>query len=385
VLWKFSLSFLELPLSSWVLALVRSLRHFLAVVNPSITRLDLRAPWVLRCSGLLVALLLLQGVLFCLRPSPRALFVPVPRKEPHFTLYPGKLSSFFSPKPVYFTYMYIAIDFGSTNTRVGASRDLESFIDITKFKTDFDLLKQRHLLRDAITKVSSGEDSRFIGAGVPGVVDTKNNTFVKLANYPNLNGKKFEHLLGDDFPVVLSFFENDAALAGLAEAQRGAGMGYNVVAYITLSTGVGGVRVVNQDLENGCSLEPGHQIINPAGRYNQFSGLQGDLESYVSGRFFKENYGADPVSCEDPAVWRDYAVYLSLGIHNIINLWCPDVLIFGGGLGYNSFDKFYEPLLNNLRKLEFVRLPDIKRSHFGDDAGLYGGLALLRRSQYSGS
>ena len=56
---------------------------------------------------------------------------------------------------------------------------------------------------------------------------------------------------------------NDTAVVGLGEAHRGAGIGYNIVTYITVSTGVGGTRIVDGRIDRRIyGFEPGHQTID---------------------------------------------------------------------------------------------------------------------------
>ena len=70
-------------------------------------------------------------------------------------------------------------------------------------------------------------------------------------------------------PVILltdGYLANDSDLDGLGEATVGAGKGFNIVAYITVSTGIGGVRIVGGKIDvSTYGFEPGHQIIDADG------------------------------------------------------------------------------------------------------------------------
>jgi len=75
------------------------------------------------------------------------------------------------------------------------------------------------------------------------------------------------------------FIENDASIVGLGEAVSGAGMGEEIVVYITVSTGVGGTRIVSGEIdEHAYGFEPGHELIN----------MQDSLEDLVSGTAVEE-------------------------------------------------------------------------------------------------
>src|SRR6185436_9338463 len=45
------------------------------------------------------------------------------------------------------------------------------------------------------------------------------------------------------------YLENDAALCGLGEASVGAGQGSKIMVYLTISTGVGGARIVGGKID----------------------------------------------------------------------------------------------------------------------------------------
>jgi glucokinase len=53
---------------------------------------------------------------------------------------------------------------------------------------------------------------------------------------------------------------------GLGEAVFGAGKGREIVVYMTISTGVGGARIVGGKIDaSAMGFEPGHQIIDACG------------------------------------------------------------------------------------------------------------------------
>ena len=276
--------------------------------------------------------------------------------------------------------MYISIDLGGTNTRIAASRDLKNILKQEKVPTEQNVALERKVITSAIEKVAEGEVIKGICIGVPGFVDKKNLKFNRIVNIPSLSGFSYEDLFGEIVAPELTIAENDATLAGLGEAVRGAGQNYEVVAYLTLSTGVGGVRIAGKKIDPyQRHSEPGHMIINEDGKPFKLCGQKGCLSCYVSGAAFKEVYGVSPFRCEDKEVWTDYAKKLSLGIVNVIAMWGPDVLVLGGSIS-NKFEGYFkEPLLDELSKQEIFAIPPIVKSALGDDSGLYGGFILLNQ------
>lgn len=80
-----------------------------------------------------------------------------------------------------------------------------------------------------------------------------------------------------------AYLENDAAVVGLGEVHYGGGRGHQIVAYHTVSTGVGGARFVDGQLDMArVNFEPGHQILDFDRSFLDAS-LLPTLENLVSG------------------------------------------------------------------------------------------------------
>lgn len=276
--------------------------------------------------------------------------------------------------------MYFSIDFGGTNTRVASSRDLSGILDVKKFPTSADLGDQVLKITATISDLSSGEEVEFVVAGLPGIIDKKNRILENIVNYPQLTGKPFEALLGETTKLPNLIVENDAALAGLAEAALGVGKDHNVVAYLTLSTGVGGVRIENGVISPSQEMsEPGHMIINSDSR-EKFPGtnIRGSLGAVASGLNFERIYGLRPENCDDEKIWQEYANLLSAGIHNVIVMWDPDVIVLGGAVS-QKFELFIEFLNQKLQDQDLYDVPRVLKSDLGDDNVLLGGMLLLQK------
>ena len=86
-----------------------------------------------------------------------------------------------------------------------------------------------------------------------------------LVNAPHLPGwirKPFSERLKAELACPV-FLENDSAIVALGEAHHGAGKGDDIMAYLTVSTGMGGARIVHGAIDvNVFGFEPGHQYID---------------------------------------------------------------------------------------------------------------------------
>lgn len=278
--------------------------------------------------------------------------------------------------------MYIAIDIGGTNTRVASSKDLKKFHLVEKFETADTLEAQKPTITQAIDKVLAGSDYsevKGICVGVPGIVDKKSNKFAQIVNAPYLSNLPINSIFEKEFPNAAVFGENDAAMAALGEAVYGAGKDYETVAYLTISTGIGGARISNKKYNTTQKFsEPGHHIINVGGDLDTKVNLQGTFEAYVSGQAFEREFGISPKNSDDPHIWEMYGQRLAYGMINICAFWAPDVIVIGGGIS-NRFDSFVDALKTNFKKQDFFEMPEFKKSELGDDSGLYGCLSFLEQ------
>jgi glucokinase len=277
--------------------------------------------------------------------------------------------------------MFLSIDIGGTSSRIASSRDLKNIVKEVKFDTSQELPEQKKLVSSGIKEVLDGETLEAACLGVPGLVDKKNRRLGKIVNVPALSGLPFSYFFDDHLKPENIWAENDASLAGLGEAVMGAGKDYEVVAYLTLSTGVGGVRIAGKKIDPFQNhSEPGHMIIVENGRHFKYCGQDGCLSAYVSGTAFKEIYGLSAADCRDAKVWEDYAEKLSLGLNNVIALWAPDVIVLGGSMTKEFDPGFKDPLMKNLSQNKLFTAPPIVVSQLGDSSGLFGGLVFLSQN-----
>lgn len=255
--------------------------------------------------------------------------------------------------------MNLLFDIGGTHTRLATS-DGEKLLNIKTYATpqDFDqaiLLfgeTAKALLRSNKLRLLDNQKIDLAVGGVRGPLDKDKTHFVSNSRLPQWVNKPLKKELEKAIhaPVCL---QNDAALAGLAEAIKGAGSGYKTVGFLTIGTGVGGVRIVDGKVdEESVTLEPGHSII--------IGGKE--LENLISGPAIKESYGENPN-------WDEICRNLSLGLNTLVDRWSPDIFILGGGV-VNSLP---------FQKLKVAKTLRIVKASLGDSAGLYGALEYLRQ------
>lgn len=258
--------------------------------------------------------------------------------------------------------MYLLFDIGGTNLRIGASSDGQTIFKKEIFPTpaDFDDgLK--------IFKSYSGQKFDKIAGGVAGPLDKNKTMLIKSPHIGGWAGKPLKQRLSDIFGAEV-LLENDTALVALGEANFGAGVGKNIVAYLGLGTGLGGARIVNGELDqNSLGFEPGHQIIVIDGKSCRCGG-KGHLETYVTGAYLNR----------ETADWNEVAKFLAIGLTNTIVHWSPDMVVLGGSVMQSiSLDQVKTYLKEYLTI--FPTPPEIVPAKLGHEAGFYGGLTILKK------
>jgi glucokinase len=257
--------------------------------------------------------------------------------------------------------MRLVFDIGGTNTRLalaeGARLSQERVIPTPATPAEFFV---------AVAEYLAGKEVAEAAGGVAGAV--AGHTFLGGAHLS-------EAWEGADFSAGFAALGvgrlalvNDAEAAAFGEAVAGAGKGYRLVAYLTLSTGVGGALVEEGRLApHAGGFEPGHQIIEEG------SGMT--LEEAVGGAAIAKEYGK-PGEELPQEVFDARVPSLAAGLYNLIELWSPEVIVLGGALARAG--RYPLPALRAaLEKLPPPpRMPALAEGALGDAAGLLGSALL---------
>lgn len=260
--------------------------------------------------------------------------------------------------------------------RIGVSSDGQTISHTKILPTPQDYAEGIKQLKETAQDLSEGEEITGVAGGIAGALDKAKSMLVASPHLANWTKKPFRKDLETYFDCFATL-ENDTAVVGLGETTRGSGVGKKIVAYITVSTGVGGARILEGRIDkNALGFEPGHQIIIPDGNSCNCGG-KGHLEAYVAGSYLEKIYQQKPEDIKDDAIWDQIAKYLAIGLNNLIVFWSPEIIILGGSLIKSlPLEKVRTYLKENLKI--FPSAPQIVLSTLGDKAGLYGALELLK-------
>lgn len=275
---------------------------------------------------------------------------------------------------------YVGIDLGGTNVRV-CKMD-ENGVIVQDFQgKSHGTEGPKELIRDSIFALIDKIDltgCEGIGIAIPGPVDTYNmvmpisNNLVGFENYP------IADLIKEKYKIPV-FLDNDANMAGLAEAVLGAGKDYPIVYYITHSTGVGGALVVNGHVVSGQLGFAGEisNIIVREGcqRYSKYLN-PGSVESESSGvglarkavQLYGEGSSAktifehfDKGETEAIKIVEEMAENMGRLLATIGQVVDPHVFVIGGGISSQSdkywplMEKYYHQYFNGIKPAKILK------------------------------
>ena len=302
----------------------------------------------------------------------------------------------------------LAVDIGATNIRVasGDHEGLNSKLSETTDKDNGPLGVSAQIIRMAH---ELGMDSvESAGVGSIGPIDIASGNIVNTTNLPFKEIPVTEPLK-EAFDIPISLL-NDCTAAVLGEKSFGAGKKVDNLAYVTLSTGLGGGAIVDGHLligKDGNAVEVGHITISPDSPLTCGCGSPGHWEAYSSGNnipnfarhilreeerssLIHELTGGDPgtltakilfdaAKAGDTAALRvvdELGKVNAVGFANVVNAFDPELITIGGSIALNNPELILEPILENIDMHLLNRRPRIMITPLGDDVVLYGALAM---------
>jgi len=180
----------------------------------------------------------------------------------------------------------IGIDLGGTNVRV--AKVTEDGKILQEFKSPSLALEGPERITsniiDLLGKIDDLKSCAGIGIGVAGPVDTVTKQLKMSTNLPGLAFYPICEKIEEAFGIP-TYMDNDANVAGLAEALLGAGRGHKVVYFIIHGTGIGGALVVSGQVvsgKNGYAGEIGNIIVTREGEKINHLNI-GAVENLASG------------------------------------------------------------------------------------------------------
>ena len=312
---------------------------------------------------------------------------------------------------------YIGVDVGGTGLKAGVVDEQGKILATAKCPTGVErgygpvIADMAKICFEAIEKSGvSLDDVKAIGVGIPGIQDPATGLIPFCTNL----GWHQVPLVSEMQKYINKpvFVDNDATVAGLAEAVAGVSAGVSTSVFVTLGTGVGGGIIIDgkpYSGPNGVASEIGH-MMTVAGGEPCTCGNRGCWERYSSataiireGRKFAEAHPdcaiakavdgnfdkieaktvIDLAKAGDPdavALFDNYVYHLCVGLVNLINLYDPQIIALGGGVSHAG--QFLLDAVNaKLPSMVFYKtMPyaKIALATLGNDAGIIGAAMLAR-------
>lgn len=272
------------------------------------------------------------------------------------------------------------------------------------WRTSVDPDRQAEGIRDAMRAslpellklVPSGRRLAGIGVGYGGPVDSGTGKTIISHQIQGWEDFPLADWLGQllQAPALVG---NDADVAGLGEATKGAGKGHDPVFYITVGSGIGGGLILGESIYPGCgrgAAEIGHLLVDRHGEILEHVasgwGIQRRFANAVrAGKTTRVANAApsvqeiaiaaragDPLAAEVLAEATDA---LAWGICQTAALLCPRRFVIGGGVSLLGDDLFFAPVRLAVERMVFKPFRgmfDIVPAALGEEVVLHGALAL---------
>ena len=306
----------------------------------------------------------------------------------------------------------IGVDLGGTNIAVGLINEEMEIISRSNTKTNIprpaqeifaDIVK---CAKDVVAKAGiEMSEVASIGIGTPGSCDKKNGVIL-YANNLYFDNVPAAELVNKELPGIPVYIENDANCAALGEALAGSGKGKKSFIAVTLGTGVGSGIVFDGQVLTGCEL--GHMTIKFDGEPCN-CGRIGCWERYASATALVNQTKAAMLEHKDSVMWQlasgdvenaggrtafdamrigdkwgtevvnNYIRYIAVGTTNIVNIFQPEMICFGGGI-CNEGETLLAPIREHVARERYSKKQEIQteicRATLGNDAGIIGAACL---------
>jgi glucokinase len=307
----------------------------------------------------------------------------------------------------------VGVDLGGTKVLVGVvGADREILFEDRAASTG---QSGEELLDTLEREVRKALDARpgaaAVGLGIPCTIDRERGLAISAVNLPIRNlpiRDEMRSRLG--VPV---YIDNDANVAALAEHRFGAARGTSDAVMLTIGTGIGGGVIIDGALyrgSSGAASEPGHMVIDFDGPPCQGNcPNNGCLETFASGtalaregtaaaerepdsslgKLLAAGEAIDGKAVTDAANDGDAVAQalveeagrrLGAGLSGLANIFEPEVIVLGGGVGKALGEQIAGPAREELsrRALPPMNSTPVKLADLGPEAGMIGAAEMAR-------
>ena len=286
----------------------------------------------------------------------------------------------------------LGIDVGGTNIRIAVVDEngiLYNVIKESTIATDIPSLVDQ--IVSLINKIDYKEFNVCgIGIGVPGPVAI-DGTIIYIPNLNISTSFNLKEMVESKINLPV-FVANDANAAALAEAIVGNGKGFDVVQYITVSTGIGGGLIMNKKIitgRNGLAQEIGSMVVKQGGRAPSKFKPKGCIEGECSGTMLTLKANELGLNCSNAGdvfklasennqialkLKEEFINDMAAFIGSIVAYMEPDIFVIGGGI-MKSRNYFFNELVEKVNDYVHESIKDkvlIIPAKYDQDCGIIG-------------
>ena len=294
---------------------------------------------------------------------------------------------------------YIGVDLGGTNVRA-CKIDEDGNIIEQYDQESYGLVGPKEKIRDAvfscIDKIHDIDKTNGIGIAVPGPVDVYKKQMTMSSNLVGFKDYNLVSLLEERYHLPV-FIDNDANMAGLAEAVLGAGKDEDIVYYITHSTGIGGALIAGKKLisgQKGFAGEIGNIVVKDGCKKEVDTLNAGSVESEASGRALtrkaRELLGANATSkdlfdeykkgnIDAISIINEMAYEMGRLLATIGQVVDPHVFVLGGGVSNHQADIYWPMMIKAYQELFNGKPAKVVKAKL-KEPGILGAAMLVKTS-----
>jgi len=299
---------------------------------------------------------------------------------------------------------FASIDIGASVTRIGLLDETGRVLEQTSCRTN-----PSGVLVPIYKALGKFEGLRGIGIASAGTLSEDGRSIARMSNTKTWN-LRIVDLVEERFHVPVILF-NDCVAALLAEKFAGDGRDSRNIAYLTLSTGVGGAVIDNDRLvfgKDGNAREIGHSKIAYDSELRCACGGRGCVESFIGGKnmgraakylrktkfqkgksllddvdnltaeLFFEIVRIDKVARQ---ICGELGKILAITVANVDTLYDPEKVIIGGSVMRAHKELLLGEIARWLPANTVNRPPEVLVTRLGDNISLIGaGMGAIRRN-----
>ncbi|GAG59160.1 unnamed protein product, partial [marine sediment metagenome] len=246
---------------------------------------------------------------------------------------------------------------------------------------------------------------KAICIGVPAVIDVDSGKIISAPLYGSWRDLNLKEIISNKFNIPV-FIDNNVNLTALTEKNYGEGKNFSDVVFVEISNGIGAGIIIDNHLlrgSYGSAGEIGFTIINSENLGFKIKN-KGFLEKFASVKSIQKkaieaiNKGRktlimdiveNDISKIEPSIVCKAAIngdrlandiiegivrFLSIIIINLVLILNPQIIILGGDIcSLPEVDKlFVKPIISLVEESVPFKIPYIKLSSLGEDAGVIG-------------